>query len=317
MGTIILTGANGSLGLCAAKILLESCPDLTLVLTVRATSSTDANTSNLRAIVAKYPERQVQIHELDLSSLAKVKEFTDQITASIDAGQLPRIKAIICAAMYWNLIQPAELTADGYDRTIQVGHIAHAALILRLIRHFAPKDGRIVLMSSVNHIPGKSPMEKIPPNIPENIDAMVHPKPSEDHAGQGMEIYSNSKLLVTTWGHALNGFLEQDADLSSITAVMIDPGTLCDSRAFVTNTPRNMANLQRFILRPLRFFMSAMRTSATAATDVVDFATNKAHPGERGYFTLLEKTESSPQSMDKEVQQRVWSQTAAWANIDL
>jgi hypothetical protein len=109
--------------------------------------------------------------------------------------------------------------------------------------------------------------------------------------------------------------------LSSITAVTIDPGTLCDSRAFVTNTPSSIINMQRFILRPLRpvfrFFNQPFRRAADGAADVVDLATNVAHAGEQGYFTLLEKGESAPQSMDKEIQQRVWLQSATWAKVTI
>ncbi|KAI0157683.1 NAD(P)-binding protein [Xylariaceae sp. FL1272] len=244
------------IGICAVGKLLESCPDLRLVLTVRATLSTDVNTSTLQELVSKYRERQLHIHELDLSNLARI------------------------------------------------GHIAHVALILRLVRHFDPA------MAALSYCP-------IPPHIPEDLDVMVHPKPNADYAIQGFELYSNSKLLATTWGYALNNFLEKDADLSSITAVMIDPGTLSDSRAFATNTPSNIRNLQRFILRPLRFFMGNIRTSAAAAADVVDLATNKAHPDGRGYYTQLKKTESSPQSMDTDIRQRVWLQSDVWAGVDI
>lgn len=58
-----------------------------------------------------------------------------------------------------------------------------------------------------------------------------------------------------------------------------------------------------------------MRTAATAGVDVADLATNKAHPGDRGYFTLLEKDVSAPDSMDEETQQKLWVKTLEWAGI--
>ena len=58
-----------------------------------------------------------------------------------------------------------------------------------------------------------------------------------------------------------------------------------------------------------------MRTAAEAGADVVDLATNKAYPGERGYFTLLEKDESSPESKDEGKQQKLWVKSAEWAGI--
>lgn len=68
--------------------------------------------------------------------------------------------------------------------------------------------------------------------------------------------------------------------------------------------------LSKFVLRPLRrllhFMDPTMRTAAAAGADVVDLATNEAYPGERAYFTLLGKDDSSPESMNEEKQQKLW-----------
>ena len=58
-----------------------------------------------------------------------------------------------------------------------------------------------------------------------------------------------------------------------------------------------------------------MRTSAEAGADVIDLATNKAYPGERGYFTMLKKDSSSPNSQDEEKQRKIWMKSADWAGI--
>ena len=58
-----------------------------------------------------------------------------------------------------------------------------------------------------------------------------------------------------------------------------------------------------------------MRTAAEAGADVIDLATNKASPGERGYFTLLKKDTSSPDSKDVSKQQKLWVKSAEWAKI--
>lgn len=77
--------------------------------------------------------------------------------------------------------------------------------------------------------------------------------------------------------------------------------------------------MSRFIIQPLRPLLRlmdpTMRTSAEAGADVIDLATNKAHPGERGYFTLLRKDDSSPESQDKEKQRNLWVKSAEWAGI--
>ena len=58
-----------------------------------------------------------------------------------------------------------------------------------------------------------------------------------------------------------------------------------------------------------------MRTSAEAGRDVIELGLSRASPGERGFFTLLEKDESSPESMDKGKQEALWTKSAAWARI--
>ena len=77
--------------------------------------------------------------------------------------------------------------------------------------------------------------------------------------------------------------------------------------------------MSTFIIQPLRFLLQfmdpTMRTAAKAGVDVANLATNKAHPGDRGYFTLLKKDASAPDSMDERTQQNLWVQTMKWANI--
>jgi len=58
-----------------------------------------------------------------------------------------------------------------------------------------------------------------------------------------------------------------------------------------------------------------MRTSAKAGADVIDLAVNKASPGDRGFFTLLKKDTSSPDSLDVRKQQDLWLKSLQWARI--
>lgn len=44
-------------------------------------------------------------------------------------------------------------------------------------------------------------------------------------------------------------------------------------------------------------------------------ATNDAHPDERGYFKLLERSESSAESMDQQKQGALWVKSAQWVGL--
>jgi NAD(P)-dependent dehydrogenase (short-subunit alcohol dehydrogenase family) len=207
-GTVILTGANSSLGIHAVEHLLSTYPKYTAILTVRNDSETDTNTGQVRSIIARFPNAKASIHALDLSSLPAVHAFADQIKSDIASAKYPALVAIIANAYYWNLIDDPEITADGYDKTIQVTHIAHSALILRLLGSFGDK-GRIVLLSSDSHWPGKNPMERYPPTIPDDPDELLKPTTDADKQGRGYQRYASAKLAITTWLYPLNKYLQQ------------------------------------------------------------------------------------------------------------
>ncbi|KAL2820652.1 NAD(P)-binding protein [Aspergillus granulosus] len=312
-GTIIITGANGSLATPAVRALLSKYSEYTLILTARNPDTVHSPTDL----------RNVSIRKLNLCDLSSVHDFATEITTEIQAGSLPPLTSIICNAYHWNLCSKAETTGDRFEKTFQVNHIAHAALVLRLIGRFDKNaGGRVVLFSSDAHWPGQNGLEKIPPAIPHNLDALV--KISEeketDYMGRGFQRYANSKLAIVMWMYALNRHLEADLALNKITAVAVNPGNLADSRALRVNTPVLLKIMSILIVRPFSFLLRrfsdpTMRTSAEAAEDIVGFATNTTSPGERGYYTLSQKDVSSPDSLDEAKQNALWTKTIEWAGI--
>ncbi len=208
-GSVILTGANSSLGLHAVEHLLAKYSQYTAILTVRDASDADTNTRRLRGVISQHPGAKAPVHQLDLSGLSATHAFADAVTRGISRGEYPPLVAVICNAYYWNLVGDPELTADGYDTTMQVNHISHAALVLRLLGSFGD-GGRIILLSSDSHWPGKNPMEKYPPFIPDDLQLLVNPNAAgHDKKGRGYQRYATSKLAITAWTHALNRYLQK------------------------------------------------------------------------------------------------------------
>ncbi|KAL2834989.1 NAD(P)-binding protein [Aspergillus cavernicola] len=322
-GTIIITGANGSLAVPATQLLLAKYPDHTLILTAR----------NPQTINKPNGNHSVHVRKLDLADLSAVHAFATTIISDIQTGKLPPLTSIVCNAFYWNLRSKPESTDDGYEKTFQVNHIAHAALVLRLLGHFdRVSGGRVVLFSSDAHWPGKNGLEKYPPKIPEGDDLETLVKPpahaeaKSDHMGRGFQRYATSKLAIVMWMYALNRHLEADLALNKITAVAVNPGNLTDSRALRVNTPPLLTIMSLFVIRPFlfllrRFVDPTMRTSAEAAADIVEFATrshsNTDSPEDRtvGYYTLGNKDISSPDSLDEAKQEALWAKTLQWARI--
>lgn len=208
-GLVIFTGGNSSMAIPAAEYLLTNYPDYTVIFTVRDASHKDPNTKRLQDTIAKFPDAKASIEPLDLASLSATHTFADAIIAGIETGQYPPISAIVANAYYWNLVGDPEITADGFDKTIQVSHISHAALVLRLLGSFNKDAGRVILISSDCHCPGRNPMEKYPPVIPEDMNMLVQPIIDNDKSGQGYQRYATAKLALTTWMYALNRHLEK------------------------------------------------------------------------------------------------------------
>ncbi|KAI2464740.1 NAD(P)-binding protein [Annulohypoxylon bovei var. microspora] len=318
-GSVLITGANGTLALPAVDHLLRNYPEHTAILTVRDASEVDLNTQRLREIISRYPGAKTSIQQLDLSSISAVHDFASALSEDIAAKRTPPLKTIICNACYWNLVGDPELTDDAYDKTFQVNHISHVALVLRLLDRFAPDGGRIVMFSSEAHQPGRALLEKIPPTIPEDLDLLIKPVSHEDKGGAGFHRYGSSKLATTAWTHALNRYLEKDESLNKITAVAYNPGGLVDSRMFQKNTSSLLSFLMRYAVQPLlpllQYQNPQMRTGADSGVDAIELALDRVHPGDRGYFELLEKDESSPESRDESKQEKLWIKSAEWARI--
>ncbi|KAL4749581.1 hypothetical protein BDW72DRAFT_204652 [Aspergillus terricola var. indicus] len=213
-GTIIITGGNDSLAVPATQ-LLAKYPEHTIILTQRNPQTINQPTSNSRVYVKK----------LDLEDFSAVHAFANAVATDVQVGKIPPLTSIICNAYHWNLRTAPELTGDGYEKTFQVHHIAHAALVLRLLGHFDSVSGCcIVLFSSDAHWTGKNSLEKYPPVIREanGLDALR---------------YASSKLATVMWMYSLKRRLEADHSLGKITAVAVNPGNPADSRALRVNTP--------------------------------------------------------------------------------
>ncbi|KAI1099436.1 NAD(P)-binding protein [Jackrogersella minutella] len=319
-GSVLITGANGTLAIPAVDHLLKNYPDYTAILTVRDASAADPNTQRLRETISRYPGAKASVQKLDLTSLAAVHNFALTLSEEIKAKQIPPLKSIICNACYWNLVGDPELTGDGYDKTFQVNHIAHVALVLRLVDKFAQDGGRIVMFSSEAHQPGRATLEKIPPAIPEDLDLLVNPVPHDDKRAAGFHRYGNSKLVTTAWTYALNRCLEKNQKFSKVTAVAYNPGGLVDSRMFQKNISSSLSLLMQYVILPLlpllKYKNPQMRTGAESGVDTIELALDRVHSGERGYFELLEKDESSPESRDEVKQQKLWKKSAEWAKIN-
>lgn len=149
-GSILVTGSNGGLGSAIARQVVhgpELASDYHGVFVVR-----DADkATTLSGILSRAPPSfRHDTVSIDLSSLASVREGAKTINAKVADGSLPPIRALIISAGFQELTTQT-FTPDGLDMTFQVNYLAQFLLVLLLLQSLDKENGRIVIVSGMNH----------------------------------------------------------------------------------------------------------------------------------------------------------------------
>jgi NAD(P)-dependent dehydrogenase (short-subunit alcohol dehydrogenase family) len=125
---VIVTGANSGIGRAAARALAEA--GARVVIAVR-------NLDKGRAAAATM-SGETEVRQLDLASLASVREFAADWDGQIDL-------LINNAGV---MVPPLTRTADGFELQFGTNHLGHFALTNLLLEHLT---GRVVTVSSTGH----------------------------------------------------------------------------------------------------------------------------------------------------------------------
>lgn len=137
----IITGANTGLGFENARALAQH--GAKVVLAVRDTAKGESAAQQIKELA---PEAQIVVQQLDLSSLASVREAAEELRAS-----LPKIDLLINNA---GVMMPPrrKTTKEGFELQFGTNHLGHFALTGLLLDKIAPTTGsRVVTVSSVAH----------------------------------------------------------------------------------------------------------------------------------------------------------------------
>jgi len=137
---VIITGATSGLGKEAAKIL--SAKNATVIMAVRNTKKAE---KVVQEIKMHQPNVQIDIKEMDLSSLASVTHFAKGVLAEYERLDVLINNAGIMACPY-------DKTREGYEiqmGTNHLGHFALTGLLMPLLEK--TKNARIVATSSIGH----------------------------------------------------------------------------------------------------------------------------------------------------------------------
>lgn len=199
---VVMTGGTSGIGLEALRSMLERGIKMP-VLGARDASRLPADLKD-----------KVHCRPLDLNSLASVRAFC----ASLNGQQ---IDALVLNA--GGQIPGEAKSADGFERTFAVNHLAHF-LMIRLLLPNLNQLARIVITSSGTH----DPEAKTPLPVPHHSDANMLAYPETDpqrdakSGTAGRRAYSSSKLCnVMTARELAFRTAETRSDLS---IMAIDPG---------------------------------------------------------------------------------------------
>lgn len=142
--TFVITGANSGLGLESTRNLVGAGAHV--VMACRNIAKAEAAARDVRN---SSPQGTVEIRELDLSSLASIRRFSELlITDRIAVNGLMNNAGLMAL--------DESRTEDGFETQIGVNHFGHFALTgLLLPVLLQTPNSRIVNVSSMGHRPGK------------------------------------------------------------------------------------------------------------------------------------------------------------------
>lgn len=156
-GTILITGANGSLG---SKMVsqIASTPELAAyhgLYAVRDANHAPALRSALAQKQQQHHSHKHEIISLDLADLDSVRAVAGTISARVAAGEIPPIRALFLNAGYLEFTAQTWTTpgAGGFDMTFASNYLGHWLLTVLLLGSMDREQGRIVVVGSEAHDP--------------------------------------------------------------------------------------------------------------------------------------------------------------------
>jgi NAD(P)-dependent dehydrogenase (short-subunit alcohol dehydrogenase family) len=246
---------------------------------------------------------------LDLAKLQSVRDF-----AGLLADEPPIDVLILNAGVQ---TQHTQVSADGFEMTFAVNHLAHYLLARLLVPRMAG-EGRIILTASGTHDPDLK--TGVPPPLHADVGRLAHPEtdPQRDrNAGTaGRRAYSASKLCNVLTVRSLASHLA--AQRPDIMVAAFDPGFTPG-----TGLARDYPGPLDFIFRHIMpIFMRGDRVSTPEISGrlLAELASEPQYQSARGaYYAVrgprLVETSPSTMARDATVAERLWRDSAAMVGL--
>ncbi len=294
---IVMTGATSGIGLAAALRLIAG-PDSHLIAGARAPAKAPAEIAT-----------KARVLPLDLARLQSVRDFAAALAND------PPIDVLILNAGLQTRHQ--QVSADGFEMTFAVNHLAHYLLARLLVPQMA-NGGRIILTSSGTHDPDLK--TGMPPPLHADAGKLAHPKSDPDRdtkAGvAGRRAYSTSKLCNVMTARSLATHLA--GDRPDIMLAAFDPG-FTPGTGLARDYPGPLNLIFRHVM-PLVMRGERTSTPENSGRLLADLASKPDYQSTRGgYFAVrgkqLVETPPSKLARDATVAERLWTDSAAMVGL--
>jgi NAD(P)-dependent dehydrogenase (short-subunit alcohol dehydrogenase family) len=297
MPTTVMTGATAGLGEHAARQIAAE-PASRLIIGARGGRSGPGGTESL---------------PLDLNSLVSVRAFADAVKARL--GEAPIDMLVLNAGMQYPKAE--QRSADGFESTFAVNHLAHYLLARLLLPNIA-EGGRLVFTTSDTHDPAILPMG------PKKLDVQALAHPERGGSTSGIHAYASSKLcnLLTTRAFAAN----DDVKARHIRVIAYNPGLTLGTSLTRAASPRMRGFISGSLIRGLLGFVSRFKsafypgTPERAGEVLAVLALGKVSPPPGRIYASLVKGEitfpdPSELARSDEARDRLWRESAAMVGI--
>ena len=298
-GTVLITGPTGALGKAATLAMASrpaaERPDLLLV--GRDSPALAEVTHEARAAGAT-----AYGIGCDLGRLADVRAAGKKARELLDAGTVRPLRALVANAGI-SVLDTHNASADGYESSFAVNHLAHAQLIGDLLDSFVA-PARIVLLGSNTYYRNFFRwMLQVPPADWRDPIELAQPTPPDVPASMklGGTAYSDSKLAIIYYAHEL-----QRRAPAGINVSVFEPGFMPGTGITRDHSPA----VQRMARAAARIpgVSSPTKSGPILASIVLD--DRWAHLRGGAYIVKTKERDVKAFANDPEREARLWEATA-------
>lgn len=298
-GTVLITGPTGGLGeattLEMARRTESGRPDLLLV---------GRPSRRMTEVAAEARAAGAHAYEIpcDLSRLSDVRAAAANVRDLLATGAVRPLHALVANAG----VSPRDdrsASADGYELTFAVNHLAHAQLIGDLLGSFTA-PARIALLGSNTYKAGRAKqMRGVRPAEWRDPVDLARPSPADSPGGvrSAAVAYATSKLAILYYAHEL-----QRRAADGIGVCVFDPGFMPGTGLSREHHRAVRATMR--ILQRVPGMAHPSRSGPALASVVLD--ERWAHLRDGVYVDIDKETEQPPFAYDREREQRLWEVTA-------